>query len=112
MSVPDGDIDPMELLRRAGGEEEVPSETRARVWSAVTSALLTSGAGLSAAISHVAPREAANAASSAAHAGHAPAALGGDAVNTWISKFIRWSAPALVVGAAAGVTAKGVLTPV
>ena len=115
MSVPDGDIDPMELLRRAGGEEEVPSETRARVWSAVTSALLTSGAGLSAAISHVAPREAANAASSAAHAGEvgqASLAMGGDGLTPWVSKFLRWSAPALFVGAAAGVTAKGVLTPV
>jgi hypothetical protein len=111
MSFTDRDTDPMAMLRRAGGEEDVPAETRARVWSAVTGTLQASGMALSAASSHFAAREIADQAASAAPGGHAALTTTGDGLASWVSQFMRWSAPALVVGAAAGVTAKGVLAP-
>jgi hypothetical protein len=111
MSLPDRDSDPMIMLHRASGEEPVPAETRARVWAGVARALPASAAGISEASS----RAASDRSSAGANAGDGDpgvvASAGEGLLRPWLSKFLHWSAPALVIGAAAGVTARNALIP-
>lgn len=93
MSTPDREIDPMEMLHRASTEEAVPQEAQARVWSAVTGALQAAAAG------------------SAVGVTSAALANGGKTMRPWVAKLLYWSAPAFVVGAAAGVTAGRAMAP-
>jgi hypothetical protein len=110
MSLPDRDSDPMILLHRASGEEPVPAETRARVWAGVARALPASAPGTSEASSRGAS-DRSSAGANAGDGGPGTVASSGEGLRPWLSKFLHWSAPALVIGAAAGVTARNVLIP-
>jgi hypothetical protein len=111
MSLPDREIDPMALLHRASSQEAVPAETRARVWAGVSRALLSSVAEVSAASSPAASAEGAKNGASLADGSPAVLASAGQGLRPWLSKFLHWSAPALVIGAAAGATARHALIP-
>jgi hypothetical protein len=105
MSLPDREIDPLEMLHRASAEEATPEGAQARVWTAVTGALQAAG---------VADLAASSQLSKAVEVNQGPHALGMDpsapvsglsGMRPWVAKLLHWSAPAFVMGAAAGVTA-------
>jgi hypothetical protein len=111
MSFPDQEIDPMEMLHRASTEEVVPERTRARVWTAVMGSLQAAEAANSAASSQRSTPSEPNHAPNDVVWGPAALASGSTGVRPWVAKFLHWSAPAFVIGAAAGVTAERALAP-
>jgi hypothetical protein len=110
MSLADREIDPMEMLHRASTEEAVPEEARARVWTGVNGALQAAGAANAAASSQLTKPEANHGRGAP---GTEPSALvsGAGGIRPWVAKLLYWSAPAFVMGAAAGVTAGRAISP-
>jgi len=109
MSLPDREIDPIEMLHRASTEEDAPEEARARVRMAVAGTLQAAGAANAGVSSELSTG--ANQAPNAMGSGRAALASGSGGVRPWVAKLLYWSAPAFVIGAAAGVTAGRAMAP-